>query len=64
MNCGIIFQEVLSDEDKMETVKTSNSESIFEVSKSSTDKEDTSLSEKHDDKKSDFGDDIGKYCTL
>ena len=46
----------------MESVNTSNSESVTELSKTSTDKDFTECcSEKNDDKKSEYDDDIGKY---
>lgn len=52
---------MLSEEDKMDTVKISNSESIVEEGNNEVCKDDNSpLSEKHDENKSDFGDDIGK----
>lgn len=55
------LKEVLSDEDKMESVKVSNSEEI-KISESPTDKEVNSpSSEKHDESKSDFGDDIDVF---
>lgn len=55
------LKEVLSDEDKMESVKVSNPEPI-KISESPTNKEENSpLSEKHDESKSDFGDDIDVF---
>lgn len=55
------FQEILSDDDKMESVKTSNAECTDEMPKRSADKElNTFASDKNDEKKYDYNDDIGK----
>lgn len=66
INCWInklteffVFQEVLSDEDKMDSVKVSSPEDI--VKSPAYKDENSPSSEKHDESKSDFGDDIGKY---